>query len=62
MKLIKRSASLAAECGLSGQNGVVGLDEENNNELSLINFDRIKGGKPFTTDQGWFQDMLKEIN
>ena len=62
LDLIKRSASLAAECGLSGQNGVVGLDEENNDELSLINFDRIKGGKPFTTDQSWFQGMLGEIN
>ena len=62
LDLIKRSASLAAECGLSGKNGVVGLDEDNNDELSLINFDRIKGGKPFNTDQGWFQDMLGEIN
>ena len=62
LDLIKRSASLAAECGLSGKNGVVGLDEDNNDELSLINFDRIKGGKPFNTDQNWFQDMLKEIN
>ena len=60
--LIKRSATLAAECGLSGQNGVVGLDEDNNDKLSLINFDRIKGGKPFNTDQDWFQDMLGEIN
>ena len=60
--LIKRSATLAAECGLSGQNGVVGLDEDNNDKLSLINFDRIKGGKPFNTDQVWFQDMLGEIN
>ena len=41
---------------------MVGLDEDNNDELSLINFDRIKGGKPFTTDQDWFQDMLGEIN
>ncbi len=62
LDLIKRSATLAAECGLSGQNGVVGLDEDNNDELNLINFDRIKGGKPFNTDQGWFQDMLGEIN
>ena len=62
LDLIKRSASLAAECGLSGKNGVVGLDEDNNDELSLINFDRIKGGKPFTTDQDWFQDMLGDIN
>ena len=62
LDLIKRSATLAAECGLSGKNGVVGLDEDNNDELSLINFDRIKGGKPFTTDQNWFQDMLGEIN
>jgi pyrophosphate--fructose-6-phosphate 1-phosphotransferase len=62
LDLIKRSASLAAECGLLGQNGVVGLDEDNNDELSLIDFDRIKGGKPFNSDQNWFQDMLKEIN
>jgi len=62
LSLIKRSATLAAECGLLGQNGVVGLDENNNDELSLINFDRIKGGKPFNTDQSWFQDMLREIN
>jgi len=62
LDLIKRSATLAAECGLSGQNGVVGLDEDNNDELSLINFDRIKGGKPFNIDQGWFQDMSGEIN
>jgi len=41
---------------------VVGLDEDNNDELSLINFDRIKGGKPFNTDHTWFQEMLKEIN
>ena len=50
LKLIKRSATLAAEYGLAGQNGVVGLDEDNNDKLSLINFDRIKGGKPFNTD------------
>jgi len=62
LSLIKRSATLAAECGLLRKNGVVGLDEDNNDELSLINFDRIKGGKPFNTDQNWFQDMLKEIN
>ena len=62
LDLIKKSASLATECGLSGKNGVVGLDEDNNDKLSLINFDRIKGGKPFNTDQDWFQDMLGEIN
>ena len=44
------------------KSGVVGFDEENNNELNCIDFTRIKGGKPFNTDQNWFQDMLKEIN
>ena len=62
LSLIKRSATLATECGLLRQNGVVGLDEDNNDKLSLINFDRIKGGKPFNTDQSWFQEMLGEIN
>ena len=40
--------------------GVVGLDD-NNNEMSLIDFKRIKGGKPFDTNQKWFTSLLTEI-
>jgi pyrophosphate--fructose-6-phosphate 1-phosphotransferase len=44
-----------------GNSGVVGLDEDNGNKLSCINFERIKGGKPFDVNQGWYKNMLNEI-
>ncbi len=61
LDLIGRSAVHAVESALAGNSGVVGLDEEKNNELGLIAFERIKGGKPFNIHQDWFQKMLKEI-
>lgn len=61
LNLIKRSAFLAAELALSGETGLVGLDEDNNGDLGLIDFKRIKGGKPFNGNVKWFQDMLREI-
>ena len=62
LKLIMKSGALATQMAVEGKSGVVGLDEENNDELSLIDFDRIKGGKPFNTDQDWFHDLLDEID
>ena len=59
--LIQRSANFAVECAINRQSGVIGLDEENNNELSCIAFSRIKGGKEFNVNQNWFQSLLKEI-
>ena len=59
--LIFQTADLAVECAISGESGVVGLDEDNNNQLACIEFDRIKGGKRFNPQTGWFQSMLKEI-
>ena len=61
LDLITRSANLAAECGINGKGGVVGLDQDNKDKLSLIDFSRIKGGKPFDINETWFGDMLKEI-
>ena len=52
---------LAAECAIAGENGVVGMDYEANDELKLIDFTRIKGGKEFDIKQGWFQTLLKSI-
>jgi len=40
---------------------VVGLDEENKDELGLIDFNRIKGGKPLNADEDWFHQLLDEI-
>ena len=61
LELIFRTADLAVECALDGLSGVVGLDEDNNNELRCIDFKRIKGGKPFNYENSWFQEMLTEI-
>jgi len=59
--LIKRSAFLAAEFALKGKSGVIGMDDEKNGELTRIDFQRIKGGKPFDVKQSWFQNLLTKI-
>ena len=61
LELIMESADLAVKAALNGQSGVVGQDEEKGGELSIIDFSRIQGGKPFDISQEWFQNMLKEI-
>ncbi len=61
LELIVKSAELAVQSGLVGKSGVVGLDTDNNNILSLIDFDRVKGGKPFNVNQPWFVDLLRAI-
>ncbi len=61
LDLITRSATLASDGALAGKSGVAGLDEDDRNKMSLIDFERIKGGKPFNTEIKWFQDLLKNI-
>jgi len=59
--LIFQTADFAVKCAINGNSGVVGLDENNNNQLTCIEFERIKGGKPFNHKVDWFQAMLNEI-
>jgi len=61
LQLIKSSCMFAAENAFNGQSGVVGLDNDNNKQMSLIDFKRIKGGKPFDINQEWFTSLLTEI-
>jgi pyrophosphate--fructose-6-phosphate 1-phosphotransferase len=61
LDLIKRTCALAVESALAGTSGVVGMDEENNDELTTIDFKRIAGHKPFDTTQQWYLDLLSEI-
>ena len=61
LELIMDSADLAVKAALNGQSGVVGQDEDKDGKLSIIDFSRIQGGKPFDISQEWFQNMLKEI-
>lgn len=60
-KLIKRCAAKAVQCAFAGKGGVVGEDEAQDGKLRAIEFERIKGGKPFNIHTDWFVQMLNEI-
>ena len=61
LELIKQSAFFGADKATTGESGVAGLDDDHGQELRLIDFERIKGGKPFDVNTDWYQSMLKEI-
>ncbi len=61
LNLIKECVDVAVTAAMAQNPGLVGHDEERGNELRAIEFDRIKGGKAFNTDQVWFDELLKEI-
>ena len=61
LDLIKQSAFFGVEKAIIGESGVAGLDDNHGQELRLIEFERIKGGKPFDVKTNWYQTMLKEI-
>lgn len=59
--LIRACTALAVEAALAGQSGVVGQDEDHADTLRVIEFDRIKGGKPFDVSADWFVELLGEL-
>jgi pyrophosphate--fructose-6-phosphate 1-phosphotransferase len=61
LRLIKSCTDLAVQIALEGGSGVIGHDEEQGGILRAIEFDRIKGGKPFDIDTDWFEDLLDGI-
>jgi pyrophosphate--fructose-6-phosphate 1-phosphotransferase len=61
LDLIKLMTDLAVDCALRAESGVIGQDEDRGNELRAIEFERIKGGKPFDIRQGWFLELLNGI-
>lgn len=61
LRLIKSCVDLAVDCALRGESGLIGHDEERQNRLRAIEFDRIKGGKPFDIDTPWFDELLSAI-
>ena len=61
LELIRSMTDLAVDCALRGESGVIGHDEERGDELRAIEFDRIKGGKPFGITVDWFARMLDDI-
>jgi pyrophosphate--fructose-6-phosphate 1-phosphotransferase len=60
--LINDSAEMAVKCAANGESGVIGLDEENDNQMACIDFKRIRGGKPFDASKNTeFINLLKQI-
>jgi len=57
--LIRQMVEVAVVAAQQGVAGVVGQDEERDDELRTIEFDRIAGGKAFDTSVDWFQSVLK---
>jgi pyrophosphate--fructose-6-phosphate 1-phosphotransferase len=61
LRLIQSMVDHAVECGLRGESGVIGHDEDRGGRLRAIEFPRIAGGKPFDPNTAWFDDLLKDI-
>ncbi len=61
LELIKASGKLGVSMALQSRSGVIGLDDDKGSELSLIDFKRIKGGKPFDYTVNWFNKLMAEI-
>ncbi|MFI5074480.1 MAG: pyrophosphate--fructose-6-phosphate 1-phosphotransferase [Actinomycetales bacterium] len=57
--LIGQMVEVAVEAAQHGVAGVVGQDEERDDRLRTIEFERIVGGKAFDTSVDWFQSVLK---
>lgn len=60
--LIADCAAKAVECALVGDGGVIGEDEEQGDQLRAIEFERIRGGKPFDIEAPWFGELLAGIH
>ncbi|MCF7818581.1 MAG: pyrophosphate--fructose-6-phosphate 1-phosphotransferase [Kiritimatiellales bacterium] len=61
LKLIKECCDKAIESAQAGIGGVVGQDDDRNDELRAIEFPRIAGGKPFNIDTPWFGELLADL-
>jgi diphosphate-dependent phosphofructokinase len=61
LELIKSMTDYAVDAALRGEAGLVGHDEDRGDELRAIEFDRIRGGKPFDIAAPWFSALLDGI-
>ena len=61
LALIEQCCKHAVECALRRESGVVGHDEKRGDVLRAIEFSRIKGGKPFATEQAGFVALLRSL-
>ncbi len=61
LALIRDCATYAVDAALRGESGVVGHDEERGDDLRVIEFERIKGGKAFDPTTPWFAELLADL-
>ena len=60
--LIGKCAVEGVKSALEGVSGCMGQDEDKEGTpIRAIEFERIKGGKPFDIQQPWFQEMITDI-
>merc|ERR1711957_537832 len=60
--LIRRCAEIGVQSAIDGVSGCMGEDEDvEGTPIRPIEFERIKGGKPFNKDAAWFKELLVEI-
>ena len=60
-KLIQDCAVAAVQAALAGISGLVGPDEDQGDVIRVCEFQRVAGGKPFDTEQTWFEQLLSQI-
>lgn len=58
LTLIRSFTDRAVYEAIKGASGVMGNDEDNNDDVRCIEFARIKGGKPFDHKSEWFTQLL----
>jgi len=61
LALIRDCTTYAVDAALRGESGVVGQDEERGDELRVIEFERIAGGKAFDVSLPWFTALLRDL-
>ena len=61
LALIRSCTAYAVDAALRGESGVVGQDEQRGDELRMIEFERIAGGKVFDVSMPWFTDLLRDL-
>jgi pyrophosphate--fructose-6-phosphate 1-phosphotransferase len=59
--LVDQCATMAIRGAIAGRVGVVGHDQDNDDELAVIEFSRVAGGKSLDVSAGWVQELLAEV-
>ena len=62
LALIRDCTTYAVDAALRGESGVVGQDQQRGDELRVIEFERIAGGKAFDASVPWFTNLLRDLN